>query len=107
MQSDEQAKIRLTIYGFMDEFSILRKIKKLSKTEKNITMSMGEKKRSNKGVLILKFIDPSSCDIEPSKLVTKMKHLLSSVREIQFLIKISESIFDNGSWADPETIRNY
>ena len=58
MQSESQTKIRLTIYGFMDESSVLRKIKKLSETEKNIMMSMGEKKRSNKGILILKFIDP-------------------------------------------------
>ena len=38
-----EGKIRLTIYGFMDEPSILRKIKKLAETEKNILYSHGEK----------------------------------------------------------------
>ena len=36
-----------------------------------------------------------------------MKTLLSSVKEVHFQIKISESIFDNGSWVDPEMIKNY
>ena len=105
--SECSPNIRLSLYGFMDEFSVFRKISKLTETEKTLMKSLEIRKFESGRTLHVKFIDPKAWEISHLQIIKKLRFLLSVVSEVRIKVTISDAFFDGASCSQPVDLKCY